>query len=65
MSTSKTKEPTRAAKSARGGMAKQPAKGWRFTQAQKIHALTLIVAGMKREQVAVRSSTLACGRTVR
>lgn len=52
MSTIKTREPTRAAKSAERGGTRQPAKGRRFTLAQKVQALTLVVAGMKRVQVA-------------
>ena len=31
---------------------RQPAKGRRFTLAEKVHALTLVVAGMKRTEVA-------------
>ncbi|HJL17100.1 MAG TPA: transposase [Sandaracinaceae bacterium LLY-WYZ-13_1] len=53
MSTKKTKEPTKAAKTARRqGSKRQPAKGRRFTLAEKVRALTLVVAGMKRAQVA-------------
>jgi len=53
MGTKKTSEPTKAAKTARRqGAKRQPAKGRRFTLAEKVHALTLIVAGMKRTEVA-------------
>lgn len=52
MSTKKTKRPKVATKTTRRRGAKQPAKGRRFTLAEKVHALTLVVAGMKRSQVA-------------
>lgn len=45
MSRTKKQEPPRAPK-------KQPAKGRRFTPAQRVHALTLLVAGMARTAVA-------------
>jgi transposase InsO family protein len=64
MSTKKTKQPTRATKTARRDEPLQPAKGRRFTLAQKMHALTLVVAGMKRVAVAetVGTTTVSLGR---
>lgn len=53
MSRKKTRKPRVAAKTARRrGTTKEPAKGRRFTLKEKVHALTLIVAGMKRSEVA-------------
>jgi transposase InsO family protein len=58
MSTKKSKKPKVAAKTAhRRGAKKEPAKGRRFTSAEKVHALTLVVAGMTRVQVAATVGT--------
>ncbi len=64
MSTKKTKEPARATKTARRDKPRHPAKGRRFTLAQKMPALTLVVAGMKRVAVAetVGTTTVSLGR---
>jgi len=58
MSRNKSKKAKVGAKtSSRRGAHKQPAKGRRFTLAEKVHALTLVVAGMKRAQVAATVGT--------